>query len=198
MDLLFLALSWALAADPGPQSQLDPHIPCRACTLREAVDRAGLPWPPPGFRLTLDKSDHEMTGWVGPVPIKTWRVGLGEPTGDKVQQGDRRTPTGRLRVVTRNPRSRFHLFLGLSYADTRDADRGLAAGLVTAAQATAIRQADAAGRVPPWNTALGGAIGIHGGGADRDWTLGCVALTNDEIEALWAAAPLGTWIDIRE
>ena len=54
------------------------------------------------------------------------------------------------------------------------------------------REAEAAGRAPPWNTPLGGAIGIHGGGGSSDWTLGCVAVENAEIEELWDVVRLGT------
>ncbi|MEC8425185.1 MAG: L,D-transpeptidase, partial [Myxococcota bacterium] len=90
------------------------------------------------------------------------------------------------------PRSRFHLFLGLGYPTAEDAERGLAAGLVTQAQATRIQEADAARRQPPWNTALGGAIGIHGEGGSSDWTLGCIAVENAEIEELWSVVPMGT------
>ena len=166
--------------------------------VRDGAVAAGLAWPPPDVWLLVDKSDHTLVAYSGDTAFAEVPVGLGDPVGDKVRQGDRKTPTGTFRVVTRNDRSSFHLFLGLSYPDADDAARGLTDGLVSAAQAEAIRQADAARRVPPWSTPLGGAIGLHGGGAGADWTLGCVAMEDETIEALWAIAPMGTRVVVRE
>lgn len=174
----------------GPLESSDPW------TLREGANRAGVSWPPPGLRLTLDKSTRTLTAWSGEVALKRYRVGLGEPEGDKERQGDRRTPEGDLTIVTHNAQSQFHRFLGLSYPSADDADRGLAEGLVTAEQAAAIRYADAHDRLPPWNTRLGGTVGIHGGGGWADWTLGCVAVTDEEIEELFEVVKVGTPITI--
>lgn len=165
-------------------------------TLRAGAEAAGVAWPPPSLRLTIDKSSRALTAWSGEIALKRYRVGLGDPEGDKERQGDRRTPEGPLRVVTKNAQSNFHKFLGLSYPTSEDAARGLAAGLVTRAQADAIRAADAAGRRPPWETALGGLVGIHGGGGDWDWTLGCVAVTDEEIDELWEVVRIGTPVHI--
>jgi murein L,D-transpeptidase YafK len=184
--LAFLLASTAFAATSDPEP------------LEERVAALGLRYPPPGVRIELDKSDRRLEIYSHDTLLKTYRSGLGDPAGDKVRQGDLKTPTGTFRVVTRNPRSRFHLFLGLSYPTTEDADRGLRDGLITAEQARKIREADAAGRVPPWNTSLGGMIGIHGEGGGYDWTLGCIAVDNDEMDELWAVVKHGTQVDIRE
>lgn len=166
-------------------------------TLREAAAANGLAWPPPAVSVRVDKSDHSLTVLSGETELLTWPVGLGDPLGDKLRQGDLRTPEGAFRVVTRNSKSAFHLFLGLSYPDADDAARGLRDGLVTAAQARAISDASRAGRQPNWNTGLGGAIGIHGGGGSSDWTLGCIALENAQIEELWEVAPMGTRVVVQ-
>lgn len=160
--------------------------------LEAAAQAAGVGWPLRDVWVHIDKSDHQLVLYSGETAVKRYRAGLGDPVGDKVRQGDRKTPEGTFRVVTRNPQSRFHLFLGLSYPSPEDAARGLEAGLVTKTQAARIREAEAAKRQPPWNTPLGGAIGIHGEGGSSDWTLGCVAVDNDEIEELWAVVPMGT------
>ena len=167
-------------------------------SLREAVTERGLPWPPPRFWLGIDKSERRLTAWSGNVALKHYAVGLGDPVGDKVRQGDRKTPDGVFRVVTRNDRSAFHLFLGLSYPDAEDARRGVSQGIITAAQAEAIVAASEQGRLPSWSSSLGGAIGIHGGGSGADWTLGCIAVENDEIEELWELARSGTRVRIEE
>jgi murein L,D-transpeptidase YafK len=166
--------------------------PSDAAALQEAAVSAGVGWPLVDVWVHIDKSEHQLVLYSGNKPVKRYRAGFGDPVGDKVQQGDRKTPEGTFRVVTRNPKSRFHLFLGLSYPSAEDAARGLEAGLVTSSQAARIREADKAKRQPPWNTTLGGAIGIHGEGGSSDWTLGCVAVDNDEIEELWGVVPMGT------
>lgn len=169
-----------------------------AGSLRENAEARGVSWPPERFWIEIDKSERRLTAWSGGVALKHYRVGLADGVGDKVRQGDLKTPTGLFRVVTRNAKSSFHLFLGLSYPDPEDARRGLAQGLVTEAQAASIEEAAAAGRKPPWDTRLGGAIGIHGGGGSADWTLGCIAVEDEEIEELWELARHGTRVLIEE
>lgn len=185
-----LVLTTALAAPALSAPPTDP-VP-----LEAAARDAGVAWPLEGVWLHIDKSERSLVLHAGETPVKRYRAGLGDPAGDKAREGDRKTPEGTFRVVTRNPRSRFHLFLGLSYPSAEDAARGLAEGLVTAAEAARIREADAAGRQPPWNTALGGAVGIHGEGGSTDWTLGCIAVENPEIEELWSVVPMGTRVVI--
>ena len=105
----------------------------------------------------------------------------GNPLGPKRIQGDRRTPEGRYVIDFGNPDSGYFLALHISYPAPDDAAR-----------------ARALGRSP------GGAVFIHGqpndwagpGRVPGDWTDGCIALANDEIEALWRMTPDGTPIDI--
>ena len=109
--------------------------------------------------------------------IATYRIVLGgAPVGHKRQQGDQRTPEGNYRITYRNDRSRFHLSLRVSYPN--EADR---------------RQAAARGVDP------GGDIMIHGAtppGSQADWTEGCIAVTNAEMDAIWQRVPVGTPIRI--
>jgi len=129
--------------------------------------------------------------------VKTFSMVLGfSPDGDKEIEGDGRTPEGEFYVATKNPKSKFHLSLGLSYPSMDAAERGLKKGLITKAEHDAILEALREGRMPPQKTALGGEIYIHGGGVERDWTWGCVALRNEEIEQLFASIPLGTKVTI--
>jgi murein L,D-transpeptidase YafK len=180
----------------GTTAAAEPEVPK---TLEEEAAAKEVPWPPPEVHLLVDKSDRRLQVYSGETELKAYRVGLGgSPEGDKVRQGDQRTPVGRFTVVTRNDRSHYHLFLGLSYPDAEDAERGLREGLIGTTQAAAIREAASTGAKPPWNTTLGGAIGIHGNGSAWDWTLGCVAVEDHEIEEIWAVAPHGTPVEIRE
>ena len=129
--------------------------------------------------------------------VKTFSMVLGfSPDGDKEIERDGKTPEGEFYVATKNPQSRFHLSLGLSYPSRDDAERGFKKGLITKAERDAILAAIQKGEMPPQKTALGGEIYIHGGGIERDWTWGCVALKNEEIEELFAAIPAGTKVTI--
>jgi hypothetical protein len=74
----------------------------------------------------------------------------------------------------------------ISYPDKADAQRGLTAGIITQAQKNAIDTAQTQCATPPQTTALGGYVEIHGMGGDSDWTLGCAALDNIAVDALWA------------
>lgn len=130
--------------------------------------------------------------------IKTFDFVLGfAPVGDKELEGDGKTPEGEFYVFTKNPKSRFHLSLGLSYPSRDDAERGLGKGLISKAERDAIISAIEKKQMPPQKTALGGEIYIHGGGVESDWTWGCVALRNEEVEELFNAIPVRTKVTIR-
>lgn len=129
--------------------------------------------------------------------MRTYRIGLGlSPTGDKVREGDRRTPEGDFYIFTRNNKSAFYLSLGISYPNAAHAERGLRDGLINRTQYAAIIRALKAKKTPPQNTLLGGDIYIHGNGARSDWTWGCVALEDTDIRELFDAVPVGTPVTI--
>lgn len=134
--------------------------------------------------LLVDKSDRTLTLYRGGVVLRRYTgLQFGEdPVGHKQFEGDERTPEGRYVIDTRNRDSAFHLSLRVSYPNA--SDRAFA---------------EARGRDP------GGDIFLHGQpnalpGHLRmigDWTDGCIALTNAEMEELWRAVPDGTPIEIR-
>lgn len=164
------------------------------------LDRTKLPpssllaqSPTPGERVVvIHKAERVLGLYVGGRLVEAYPIGLGaHPEGHKEKQGDRRTPEGLYHICTRNARSQFHLFLGISYPKKGDADLALRGRRISPEEHRAITEAIGAGRQPPWDTALGGEIGIHGGGADRDWTLGCIALENDAVERLWDTLKIG-------
>jgi murein L,D-transpeptidase YafK len=146
--------------------------------------------PPTGAALiadsiVVDKGERQLTLYRQGAPVRTYLVALGQqPVGDKVRRGDMRTPEGLFRIEARNPQSRYHRALRISYPDAAHADRARALG------------------VSP-----GGDIMIHGlpkrqawVGAkhrDFDWTEGCIAVTNAEIDEIWNAVPVGTPIHIK-
>lgn len=155
-----------------------------AMALMVSVANAKAPWPPPLAsaaervdEIRVDKSERRMTLLRDGRIVKSYHILLGDaPVGHKRQQGDERTPEGRYRITFRNDKSRFHLSLRVSYPN--EADR---------------RQARARGVDP------GGDIMIHGGtppGYSRDWTDGCIALSDAQIEEVWRLVPVGTPITI--
>ncbi len=129
------------------------------------------------------------------VVIEEFPIALGfNPKDDKIQQGDVCTPEGRFYICEMlpnpQPKQRYGArSMRLSYPDIEDARRGLKNGLITKAQYIAIVKAVYKGKKPPQNTKLGGSIRIHGGGAGPDWTLGCIALNDEDIIKLYGLLP---------
>lgn len=149
-------------------------------------------------RIEVRKSERTLVLYQGDEVVKSYPVGLGfSPTGDKEKEGDGATPEGEYTVCVKNPQSRYYLSVGLSYPGKADADRGLEAGLISEAEHHQILEAEAAGRCPPWNTALGGEIYVHGHGSSSDWTRGCVALEDPDMRQLFDAVRIGTPVTIR-
>lgn len=135
--------------------------------------------------IVVEKKARRLTLYHMGRALRSYRVALGgSPTLDKVMRGDRRTPEGLFYIEARNPNSQFHLSLRISYPSARH--REVAARL----------------GVDP-----GDDIMIHGlpngrrkvGKAHltKDWTNGCVALTDEEMEEIWSAVPVGTPIEIK-
>ena len=148
-------------------------------------------------RIVVKKAERTIELFDGETPVRKYRAVLGfAPVGDKERNGDGKTPEGDFYIFVKNDKSKYHLSLGVSYPDAADAERGLAAGLITEAERDAIVNAISEKRMPPQNTALGGEIYIHGGGIERDWTWGCVAVGNEEMTELFNAARVGTPVSI--
>ncbi|MGR9106018.1 MAG: L,D-transpeptidase family protein [Gammaproteobacteria bacterium] len=122
---------------------------------------------------------------------------------DKIR-GDNKTPLGIYRIGWINPRSKFHRFFGVNYPSRADAERGLQKGLIDRITYQRLFDADLLDRIPDQTTALGGQIGIHGiGSADPEihrtmnWTRGCIAVTDRQINSLGAWVKTGTVVVIR-
>jgi len=137
--------------------------------------------------IVIRKSKRNLALCQRGVAVRSFRVGLGfAPTGDKEVEGDGKTPEGVFYAAQLLPNSDFHRAFLVSYPDASDAARGLQAGLITANQKAQIESAQTNCTSPPQNTALGGWIELHGEGGSSDWTLGCAAIENAEIDELWA------------
>lgn len=138
--------------------------------------------------IVIYKAARVLELFCGQELAARYEASLGfAPAGQKQREGDGKTPEGEYFVALKYP-SQFHRSLQINYPSAVDAARGLAAGLITQATHDTIVSASRRCVSPPQNTALGSLIQIHGmgGGADSgDWTLGCVAVDNDEIERVY-------------
>ena len=130
--------------------------------------------------VVVDKSERNMWLFHNDEVLKTYDVDLGRsPSGDKQFEGDGKTPEGDYIIDRRNPNSQYHLSIGISYPNEQD-----------------VAFAKAQGKEP------GGEIFIHGrsryrGGNYGDWTAGCIAVTDREVETIYAMVRDGTPITIR-
>lgn len=146
--------------------------------------------------LLIHKEQRSLTYTDGSI-TRDFPIRLGfTPVGPKLKQGDGKTPEGVYYIMNKNPRSAFYLSLGVSYPNAEDAQEGLRAGLISKKEYAAIQRAIRLHRMPPQNTKMGGAIYIHGGGTQSDWTWGCVALNNEDISFLFSHLQVGDKVTI--
>ena len=159
-----------------------------------------------GVRILVDTRAETLTVMRGDTVITAFpdiAIGRYGKTYFK-RQGDNKTPLGNYRIGWINRESRYYIFLGLTYPDQPSADRGLVDERISEAQWQEIRRALEAGKIPPQKTPLGGYIGIHGLGQgdmtvhqEYNWTNGCVALTNAQIDQLLQWIRIGSPVEIR-
>lgn len=155
-------------------------------------------------RIVVTKSLRKLELFDGDKLVKTYPCTTGKADGDKNIEGDLKTPEGAFHIVFKNPKSDFHLSLGLNYPNAEDAERGLAAGLVTKEEHDKIIKysrmndlSDEGIQKFYWHTALGGEIFIHGESPSKGGTLGCVKVSNPDIEELYAICRNGTPVEIK-
>ena len=145
-----------------------------------------------GLLILIEKQKRCLTLLEGSRALFSCPIALGAaPAGPKERQGDGRTPEGDYFVCLKKT-GKYGPSLGVSYPSEADARRAGAPEELAAY----IRQRAQRKERPPWGTALGGEIYIHGGGTQSDWTAGCIALSDADARALWELVPLGTEIRI--
>jgi len=160
------------------------------------------------LRILVWKARHRLVVLSGSKVVRSYHVSLGmSPVGPKTVRGDGKTPVGVYAVYEKRPSERFRWFLALNYPAKEDADRAFAANRISADTWADIWIADKTGQAPPWDTPLGAFVGIHGTGAGgrtaklrlaSDWTNGCIALSDRDIDELYETIPVGTVVEIRE
>lgn len=135
--------------------------------------------------IVVNKEKHTLTLYVGGRPVRSYAAELGyNSAGSKLRSGDGATPEGRYRIVSKKPvgHSTYHMALLLDYPNAEDRRR--------------FERERRAGRIGR-NVSMGSLIEIHGdGGRGKDWTRGCVALVNTEMEDLYARVEVGTPVTI--
>jgi len=140
---------------------------------------------PQADQIVVQKSAHTLTLYSKGKVLKVYQVALGKGSaGPKDHEGDHKTPEGSYIIDQKNSQSRFHLALHVSYPNAADRQRAKAEGLEP-----------------------GGAIMVHGvedklswlGSLQHriDWTDGCIAVSNAEIEEIFREVPVGTPINIK-
>ncbi len=159
-----------------------------------------------GFWLLIDTQKLQLSVKRGEQTVKVFdNIAIGRNgAGFKTHVGDDVTPLGKFRIAWINNRSPYYRFFGFDYPNRHNAEEGLAWGLINRNTYRQIVAAHDAGVMPPQDTVLGGQIGIHGlGKADEDihrlmnWTHGCIALTNEQIDSLRRYIGKGTVVEIK-
>lgn len=183
---LLAAAFWLARRDPPPQTSADLDRALQTLMSEPQPLHQNEPIPE-GIQadwIRVEKSARRLTLLASGQPLKHYPIALGwNPEGPKEREGDGRTPEGLYFISGRNPQSKFHLSLRISYPSPEDIARAAAAGY------------------PP-----GSDIMIHGlpNGMEesgpslqsRDWTAGCIAVTNEQIQEIWRVVPDGTPVEL--
>ena len=153
-----------------------------------------LPWAAEApYLIVVDKPSRTLALYHHGAREKLYPVVLGRSPGRKLYEGDRRTPSGLYRVKQKRSHHRFHRFLDIDYPN-RD-DLALYRASVTAGKVPAVGKR---------HKGPGGLLGIHGSDDEKltrvgvNWTYGCVALANADIEEIYEVVPEGTLVVIRD
>jgi murein L,D-transpeptidase YafK len=180
LGLAAFTLAHTAFANGTPQSQAS----ARSQADASAADTSAMPAALLADRVVVRKSERRMYLMQGSTVLRSYRVALGlNPVGPKEQEGDSRTPEGHYQLTRRNPRSEYFLSIQVSYPNDRDLQRARR------------------NRLTP-----GGAIMIHGLPNElrrepayyekRDWTDGCIAVSDSDMLEIWLMTPQDVPIDI--
>jgi murein L,D-transpeptidase YafK len=187
--LMLLLVAACAPYHRGPA--VDPHIERHASETRTApsngfdVEAYRRTEPERADSILVLKSERKMHLLADGEPIRSYRVALGfEPKGHKIEKGDGRTPEGRYVLDFHNENSRFHRSIRVSYPNVGDRLLARARGV------------DPGGNIMIHGLPNGsGSVGASH--AWEDWTEGCIAVTNEEIDEILQLVGVGTPIEIR-
>ena len=142
-------------------------------------------------RILIEKSKRKLSLYAGKDLIKTYKISLGfTPLGHKLIEGDGKTPEGDYTICYKNVNSQFHLSLKISYPNENDLKRaarlGKSPGCDIMIHGTPSGSLSVLSKVPLFNWFL----------KKQDWTLGCIAVSNAEIEEIYRVVTIGTNVSI--
>ncbi len=161
------------------------------------------------YQILISKKNKELILEKAGEVVKKYHIASGKGgKGTKRRQGDSKTPLGVYRISKFKESSRFHYFIQLDYPNLIDAWYGYKNKTIDSKDFKRIASAYKKREAPPQDTKLGGFIGIHGLGVENEekltihqeinWTEGCIALTNAEINDLRKFIGVGTPVIIKE
>jgi len=163
-----------------------------------------------GISLNKDKKDIKILIYKSKKKMEVYKDGILKIYQDillspfwrekKQVRGDKKTPEGKYYICCKNNKSKYSYFLGISYPNDEDALHGLKSNRITVKEFLQIEDAIKNKQKPPWNTKLGGNIGIHGTGKGKEfqskwninWTDGCIAIPDNTMENLYDLVEIGT------
>lgn len=136
-------------------------------------------------KLVVLKSERKLQAYANGKLLKTYNIALGRnPIGDKKFEGDFKTPEGRYIIHDKNPNSGYHKNLGISYPNKQDIDEARLLGKPTGGDIKIHGMRNGFGFLSPFHKLM-------------DWTYGCIAVTNADVEELCQHTPIGTPIIIK-
>ena len=161
------------------------------------------------YDLVISRATQELKVMNGNRVVKLFHIAYGKGgNGAKRKLGDKKTPLGVYKIIKFKVDSRFHYFMQLDYPNLLDAWYGYKNKIISATEFKNITTAIKHNKVAPQDTKLGGYIGIHGLGdtteqklaihSEINWTQGCIAITNEEINDLKKYVTIGTRVIINE
>lgn len=170
------------------EEEIDPKFLADQQVVREVLANEHT-WEQDPTVMVVHKQTRQMSVFKGTRPLKMYPVVLGHnPRNDKLEQGDRCTPEGVYRVVTKYPHDKWSKFILLNYPTRKDWLK--------------FAEAKRRGQIP-WDAQIGGDIGIHGTEYDyrnilkENWTYSCVALKNRDINELYRLVNTGSIVVIQ-
>jgi len=193
--------------DFSNKSRVSPSCPLASLLLILAALVCGRAAAEPAeIWVLVDTGSLTLSVMRGKAPQATFdniAIGSNGATSHKLE-GDEKTPLGDYHITEIRMNSRFHRFLAIDYPTAEDARRGLEDGRISRAEFDSLRATWSQGSALPWDTRLGGNVGIHGVGAGDptvheafNWTNGCIAMTNSQVDELLQWVHVGTRIRVR-
>ena len=138
------------------------------------------------MKIVIHKKERTLALTDGGAPVFACRIALGRaPEGPKQREGDGRTPEGSYFICLVKEAGKYGRSLGISYPGPADAQAAFREGRIDRRTLDNICAAHNENRRPPWGSPMGGEVYIHEGGSSSDWTQGCIALDEKDMDVLF-------------